>query len=290
MLPLILAAALAAAPPAGPDEVLAVDRLRVAGITDPAKLGMLKADHSLGAVADHLTRLGLHYSRGLVSIRVADLPAGLVAQLKGLPPGEPFVLPADGGVTVNALLPAAAGRSAAPLWQPAIPGEPGGAQLAAARRFLDAAIPPAERTHFFDQIVDGTTANMAAGVLRNPQLAGLLQAHAGLRPVFARFLERQRSFALDDLHAHLSQMIEAQTIAYARLFSADELDRLAGFFGQPLGRKYLQQSMLIQGQPELSAWQQGMIARVQARVPTQVQQLMTEVQAALAQEKTTHDL
>jgi len=290
MLPLLLAAAAVAAASPAADETLRVDRIRIIGVTDPAKLTMLNDDHSLSAVADHLKRLGLRFTRAPVTIRMVDLPAGLVAQVRGLPPGEPFVLPADGGVTVNALLPASPADAPTPLWQPAILGEPTAAQLAAARRFIDVAIPPAERDRFFDQMVDGTMASMVSGILRNPRLAGTLQAHPGLRPVFARFVERQRSFALDDMHAHLAQFIDAQVIGYARLFAPDELDRLAGFFGQPLGRKFLRQSVLLQGQPELAAWQQGMLGRVQARVPAEVQQLQAEVQAALDKEKTTHDL
>lgn len=287
---------LAVAPAAGPaaplppptsaaDEVWNIDQIRLAGLSDPARLDALRADHSMAAVADHLRRLGLRFTRAPVSLRPADLPGGLVAQLRALPPGEPFILPADGIVTVNARVASPAPMATEPVWSPAIKGEPSAAQLAAARRFIDAAIPPAERAHFFDEIVDATIVPLMGRMLQTTQIRTALQAHPALRPILGQFAGHQRELALADMHAHLPQLIEAQVIAYARLFSVDELDRLAGFFAQPLGRKYLQQTLLLSTQPELAAWQQGMIARVQARAPAEVQQLMTNIQAALAKEK-----
>lgn len=279
-----------AAPPAPgatalpPGELWHLDQIRVAAPADIARLAALKDDHTMAAVADHLRRMGIRFTRAPVTLRPADLPAGLVAQLRALPPGEPFVLPADGVSTINALVADAAGK-AAPLWSPAIAGEPDAARLAAARRFLDAAIPPAEREHFFDRIADATMGNMIAGLMRAQPLQGMLAAHPSIGPVVAQFTSRQRELTLADLRAHLPQLIEAETIGYARLFTADELTQLAAFFGQPLGRRYLLQSQLLPAQPELAAWQQGMTMRAQQRMPAEVQVLMGNIQAALAKEK-----
>jgi EpsD family peptidyl-prolyl cis-trans isomerase len=68
------------------------------------KLSVIQADHSLDAVAAHLTALGIKFERGKAGIDTAQVPPELVKAINGLPAGEPFVLPNNGMITVNALI------------------------------------------------------------------------------------------------------------------------------------------------------------------------------------------
>ncbi len=163
--------------------------------------------------------------------------------------------------------------------------QPDAARIDAARRFLDRALPPATRDEFFSHSVDVAMKNMIAGIVRGQNLGPLLSSQPGLGRIFSDFTARQRQLTLDDLHAHLPQMIEAQVMGYARLFTAAELDQLGVFFSTPLGRKYMVESSDLSQQPEMAEWQQAVAARAQQRMPAEIQKLIQDIQAELAKEK-----
>lgn len=88
---------------------LVVDQIRFPTPAQPAKLKGLESAHSQAEVATALTGMGIRFERGKSAIDTAVLPAQVVAKINALPPGEPFVLPAQGILTINVIQ----GRTAA---------------------------------------------------------------------------------------------------------------------------------------------------------------------------------
>jgi EpsD family peptidyl-prolyl cis-trans isomerase len=86
-------------------ETLQLDQIRfrpTAG--DIKKLAVIQSDHSLDAVAAHLNSLGIKFDRVKAGLDTAQVPTDLIKEINGLPPGEPFVLPTNGIITVNAVI------------------------------------------------------------------------------------------------------------------------------------------------------------------------------------------
>jgi hypothetical protein len=57
----------------------------------------------MAAVMAHLDGLGIQYEHSAVSLDTARIPGDLVQLIYGLPPGEPFVLPTAGMITISVL-------------------------------------------------------------------------------------------------------------------------------------------------------------------------------------------
>ena len=87
-------------------EALQLDqiRFRLTSASDLKKLDAIRGDHSLDAVAQRLTSMGFKLERGKVGLDTAQVPPATMKKLNSLPPGEPFVLPSNGLVTVNAII------------------------------------------------------------------------------------------------------------------------------------------------------------------------------------------
>lgn len=92
-------------------EVLALNQL----IFDrPADLNVLKGlqnAHSLDAVAAALGQLGIPFQRNQGRLDTATVPPAIAKQINGLPPGEPFVVPAGNKIVVSSI----AGRQSAAM-------------------------------------------------------------------------------------------------------------------------------------------------------------------------------
>lgn len=96
----------------GNREILQLDQIRFRpGPSDLKKLSAIKSDHNLDTVAQHLNGLGIKFERGKTGLDTAQAPTDLIKAINALPPGEPFVLPTNGIITVNAVI----GRQSAPV-------------------------------------------------------------------------------------------------------------------------------------------------------------------------------
>jgi peptidyl-prolyl cis-trans isomerase C len=84
-------------------EQLLLDQIRFRPPANPKALDALRSDHSLDAVGAHLTQMGIKFERGQNGLDTLQVPPAVLAQIEKLPAGEPFVLPAQGLVTVNVL-------------------------------------------------------------------------------------------------------------------------------------------------------------------------------------------
>lgn len=87
---------------------------------DLKKLAVIQSDHSLDAVGQHLTGLGIKFDRTKANLDTAQLPPAMAKAIYALRAGEPFVLPAGGLVTVNVL-----------VGQQAVPADPAQSQQVA---------------------------------------------------------------------------------------------------------------------------------------------------------------
>jgi hypothetical protein len=93
-------------------EVLQLDQIRFQATPNNIKnLKAIKNDHTLDAVAQRLTALGTKFDRVKAGLDTAQVPTDIMAQINGLSAGEPFALPSNGLITINALI----GRQTVPL-------------------------------------------------------------------------------------------------------------------------------------------------------------------------------
>jgi EpsD family peptidyl-prolyl cis-trans isomerase len=95
----------------GQREQLVLDQIRFAPPKDMTQLRALEGDHSMDAVAGHLTQMGIKFQRGNTGLDTAQAPAQLIKMINSAPAGEPFVIPDRGSVTVNVVT----GRRPIPL-------------------------------------------------------------------------------------------------------------------------------------------------------------------------------
>jgi EpsD family peptidyl-prolyl cis-trans isomerase len=107
-------------------ETLQLDQIRFRpNAGDVKKLDAIQSDHNMDAVAQHLTSLGIKFDRVKAGLDTAQVPTELINQINQLPPGEPFVLPTGGIITINALIgrqpiagdPAQARQAAVGAWR-----------------------------------------------------------------------------------------------------------------------------------------------------------------------------
>ena len=83
--------------------VYSVDQIVFDYPGEPRVLKALEADKSLEEVERTLTGFKVKYVRGPNSLDSVSVPAPAMKQILALPPGEPFVVPAQGKVTVSVI-------------------------------------------------------------------------------------------------------------------------------------------------------------------------------------------
>jgi hypothetical protein len=181
--------------------------------------------------------------------------------------------------------PASAGTSASPVQAPA-PVDP--ARLAAARDVVDEVLPPAKRQEMFGQLVNAMMKNMTDGLVRGAGLDEVFKEQPKAGAIFATFVARQRDLSLDDLRLHTPELITAYADAYARNFTVDELGELKAWLGSSIGQKYIGFAFAIAGDPEIAAWQKGVMERAQKRVPGEVEKLMNDLKSVSQQDSPQH--
>jgi len=107
-------------------ETLQLDQIRFRpGPNDAKKLASIESDHTMDAVAAHLTSMGIKFDRVKAGLDTAQVPTTIIKQINALPAGEPFVLPSPPVITVNALIgrqpiatdPAQARQAAVGAWR-----------------------------------------------------------------------------------------------------------------------------------------------------------------------------
>lgn len=92
-------------------KIFGVDRIQFPAPADLKTLSPLEADHSMAAVASRLAAMGIEFRRDEGQIDSAAIGPDRLKQLMALPPGEPFVIPENGVVTIGVIT----GEKTAPL-------------------------------------------------------------------------------------------------------------------------------------------------------------------------------
>lgn len=88
-----------------------LDQVLFAPPSDANQVRALKDDHTMDAVAAHLTALGIKFERGAGQLDSAVVPPTILDTIRKLPPGEPFLIPQSGSILVASVT----GMTAAPL-------------------------------------------------------------------------------------------------------------------------------------------------------------------------------
>jgi EpsD family peptidyl-prolyl cis-trans isomerase len=82
---------------------LAVDQVQFDPPTNVRVLAQLKDDKSLDEIAATLTGLRIPFTRNRARLDTGTLPTEVAKQIVSLPPGKPFVVPANGRVVANVI-------------------------------------------------------------------------------------------------------------------------------------------------------------------------------------------
>jgi len=80
-----------------------LDQLQFQAVADPALEAKLKPARTMEAVEAVLKNQGIAFQRGTAQLDTAALPPQVGARIAALPPGEPFVVPQNGQIVVNAI-------------------------------------------------------------------------------------------------------------------------------------------------------------------------------------------
>jgi EpsD family peptidyl-prolyl cis-trans isomerase len=87
----------------GERTIYLLDRVQFPMPSNPDQIRALKDDHTMEAVANRLTGMGVAFQRSGGQLDSAMVPPQMMARIKALPPGEPFLVPENGMVTVAAV-------------------------------------------------------------------------------------------------------------------------------------------------------------------------------------------
>lgn len=151
------------------------------------------------------------------------------------------------------------------------------ARLAAAGTVVDVIMPPSERMAMLEAVLKPMFANVRQSMMSNERFAALFQNNPAAIKALEAFIVRQESRSIGTLRQTLPEMIEAMKHAYARRFTAAQLDEMTAFFRTPTGQVYIRQAATIMSDPDVQQWQRNImnasLRDVQNDVGTLVEQL-----------------
>lgn len=159
------------------------------------------------------------------------------------------------------------------------------ARLAASRMLIDQIMPPASREKMIEQLVGPMMENINRVVARDQNIARLTGKNPRVQAAVSQFMQRQASRTRATLRAGLPAMSEAIDRAYARRFDLQQLRELSAFFATPTGRAYLEAAPALMSDPDLLAWQSGLMTKSMATIQDDVAGLTNEVLAASEDKK-----
>lgn len=153
------------------------------------------------------------------------------------------------------------------------------ARLAAAKRTLATLLPPEKRAAMFDTILAPMMANIQETVLSSPSAKAALGGDPKGVAILQRFIDKQQERTRRTLNDALPDMFVAMERAYARRFTAAQLDEVTAFFNTSTGRFYMDQSLTIMSDPDVLAWQRGLMQRGMASIEEDMKTLQKEIAA-----------
>jgi EpsD family peptidyl-prolyl cis-trans isomerase len=80
-----------------------IDQIAFPVPSDPNSLKALEPAKTMDAVVAKLQEMNIQFKRGEAQMDTATVPPQMLTQIEKLPPGEPFIVPLNGFVTVNVI-------------------------------------------------------------------------------------------------------------------------------------------------------------------------------------------
>lgn len=157
-------------------------------------------------------------------------------------------------------------------------------RLAAAQRVIDTMLPPAEREAMIDGMMGPMLQATWQGMMESPGMAELTKDPES-EQIMRAHMDRIAKRANDQLKQMMPGMMTAMTRAYARRFSAPQLDEITAFFRTPTGQIYARESTRIMSDPDVQAWQRESARKMMEHMPQDAE----ELQRALAAKKKSGD-
>lgn len=168
------------------------------------------------------------------------------------------------------------GHAAAQPPVAAAQAEPDPARLAAAKRFVDLIMPPAERESMIRTMLTPMMANMRNTLTQSPMFAAIGDSERK-RTVLDQFLARQNDRSMALLSEMLPGLMEVMARAYARRFTLDQFADLQRFFETPSGRAYITIAPAVMGDPDILGWQRSMMTRSIEGMPAEMERLTRDL-------------
>lgn len=127
-------------------------------------------------------------------------------------------------------------------------------------------------------MLDSMMGSMLSGIMdSNAKLREAFETVPEMKPIFAKFVERQRTLAMNDIRDNMPGLIDAYAHAYARQFSITELGSIEAFMSTEAGKKFAQRSAALLSDPDVREWMRKSSALSQKRMPEELRQLQEEL-------------
>jgi len=153
------------------------------------------------------------------------------------------------------------------------------ARLTAAKALLDELMPPDRRNAMLEGMLRPMMANIQQGLLSDPEIAKQLKSTPQARPILESYLRDQTDSTMALLRQNMPGMIDAMAHAYARRFDMKQLGELQAFFATPTGRAYMEQSMQVMSDTDVSAWQRSLMQQSMQKAQADAQELAKKLKA-----------
>ncbi|WP_294392497.1 DUF2059 domain-containing protein [uncultured Sphingomonas sp.] len=140
---------------------------------------------------------------------------------------------------------------------PAAAPEP--ARLAAAKRLVDVAMPPAQRDTMMRSVIQATLGNVQQALQQNPDFAKASAGDPRVRQILSTFMDTQARTAADQVVASMPQLMAAMANAYARRFTVTQLNEVTAFYQTPTGQAFITQMATLMADPDVQTAQREMM-------------------------------
>jgi hypothetical protein len=168
--------------------------------------------------------------------------------------------PVLGAVLLGASAPAISAPQPQPAPPAAAPVDP--ASLALARQILTIGIPPEKRVQMFSSIIDSISDQARKSMEALP-----FAKDKDFKALMDRSTQRMWGEMKPIMTAALPDIFESMARAYAREFSADDLNAMLAFARTPAGQHFFERSPLILKDPDVQAANQRMSAQMLTKLP-----------------------
>lgn len=183
------------------------------------------------------------------------------------------------------VLAAAPGNGTQDKAEQPVPETPSAAKLALAEEIVTQGFPEDVREDIFFGSIDQMTAQMREATLRSLQIED-----KGALAVLDEWLAEYIATNKEILRDYIPRMMDGLAVAYASIFTRQELEDIAAFVATPSGQRFMVLSSAVLAEPTFAAVNQEYINEIQDGAPAAMQDLqgriiqyLTDKEAASAQ-------